>query len=123
MCELTIIEAIAASIAAYLYVSPAVIQDYELNIFTTIAITNTTEYWFNPRIFVLDSNGETIYNCAPLLHGRGTWQKASSDLIQDDFKGSIWIVSEQPIEAVTYIHQRDGNKLTLLGAYQMKEQK
>lgn len=100
----------------YVYVAPNAIQAGDLNIFTTITMTNTTDYWFNPSIYLIDPEGEVIKQLAPLLKSFGTWQRASVDIVADDFRGSVWVVSPQPIVAAAFIHQLGNNgTLSLLG--------
>ena len=100
----------------YVYVAPNAVQAEDLDIFTTITLTNTTSYWFNPRIYLIDPNGEIIRQLAPLMTSFGTWQKASIDIVEEDFRGSVWVVSPQPIVSSAFIHQlRDDGSLSLLG--------
>jgi hypothetical protein len=106
----------AAGRENYVYVAPNVIQARALNVFTTFALTNTTEYWFNPRICLVNPAGDIVYQFAPLLKGFGSWQKASIDLLLEDFAGSVWIVSSQPIVGLALIHQiNEDGSLTLVG--------
>lgn len=100
----------------YVYVAPNAVQAKELGIFTTITLTNTTDYWFNPRIYFIDPNGEIVTQLTPLLKSFGTWQKASVDIVAEDFRGSVWVVSPQPIVSASFIHQFNGDgSLSLLG--------
>jgi hypothetical protein len=100
----------------YIYVAPNVIQARALNVFTTFALTNTTEYWFNPRICLVSPAGDIVHQFVPLLKGFGSWQKASVDLLVEDFIGSVWIVSSQPIVGLALIHQiNEDESLTLVG--------
>ena len=106
----------AAQTDDQVYVAPNVVQSRDFNIFTTFALTNTTPYWFNPRIYLINSDGEIVRQFAPLLKGYGTWQKSSVDLIPDDFQGSVWIISAQSIVASAMIHQvKADQSLSLLG--------
>jgi hypothetical protein len=106
----------------YVYVAPNAVQAQELGIFTTITLTNTTGYWFNPRIYLIDPNGGIIRQLTPLLKSFGTWQKASVDIIAEDFRGSVWIVSPQPIVSAAFIHQfRDDGSLSLLGNSKLEQ--
>ncbi|GAB4251180.1 MAG: hypothetical protein Kow00109_26970 [Acidobacteriota bacterium] len=103
------------------YVAPNVVQAKDLNVFTTFAITNATPFWFNPRIYLVNQDGEVVRQFAPLLKGFGTWQRTTLDLIDSDFQGSIWIVSPQPIVASAFLHQlRDGRELQLLGNTELR---
>jgi len=101
---------------SYVYVAPNAVQSSELGIFTTITLTNTTNYWFNPKIILIDPDGEIVSQLTPLLKSFGTWQKASVDIVAEDFRGSVWVVSPQPIVSASFIHQfnSDGS-LSLLG--------
>ena len=100
----------------YVYVAPNAVQARELGIFTTITVTNTTNYWFNPRIYLIDPDGEIVSQLTPLLKSFGTWQKASVDIVAEDFRGSVWVVSPQPIVSASFIHQFNGDgSLSLLG--------
>jgi hypothetical protein len=105
----------------YVYVAPNAVQAEELGIFTTITLTNTTKYWFNPRIYLIDPDGEIIIQLTPLLKSFGTWQKASVDIVTEDFRGSVWVVSPQPIVSASFIHQFSGDgSLSLLGNTQLE---
>jgi len=106
----------AKTTSKYVYVAPNAVQARELGIFTTITLTNTTNYWFNPTIYLIDPEGEIITQLAPLLKSFGTWQKASVDILEEDFRGSVWVISPQPIVSASFIHQfnPDGS-LSLLG--------
>lgn len=105
----------------YVYVASNAIQYQELSIFVAVAITNTTEYWFNPVIYFLDTDGKVLRKVAPLIKGRSTWQKASSDLVTEDFQGSVWIVSPHPLIATTFIYQLiDSDILILLGSSNLR---
>jgi hypothetical protein len=101
---------------SYIYVAPNAVQAQELGIFTTVTLTNTTDYWFNPKICLIDPNGEIVGQLTPLLKSFGTWQKASVDIVPQDFSGSIWVISPHPIVSAAFIHQfnEDGG-LSLLG--------
>jgi len=100
----------------YIYVAPNAVQAKDLGIFTTITLTNTTKYWFNPCIYLVDPDGEIISRLTPLLKSFGTWQRASVDIVTEDFRGSVWVVSSQPVVSVSFIHQfnADGT-LSLIG--------
>ncbi len=103
------------------YVAPNVVQVRSLDIFTTFALTNATFYWFNPRIYFVNEDGEIVREVAPLLKGYATWQRTSLDLLDEDFHGSVWIVSPQPIVASAFLHQlQDGDKLLLLGNTELR---
>ncbi len=105
----------------YVYVAPNVIQSRAHGIFSTLALTNTTEYWFNPRIYLVNADGEVVKEFAPLLKAFATWQKSSVDFLPDDFNGSVWIVSSQPIVASSFMHQiRQDGSLSLLGNTELK---
>lgn len=107
--------------STYVYVAPNVVQVRSANdIFTTFALTNTTEYWFNPRIYLVDLEGDVVRHFAPLLKGFGTWQKSSVSLMPEDFHGSVWILSSQPIVGTAMIHQSSNGSLTLLGSTELK---
>ncbi len=100
----------------HVYVAPNLVQSRAHGIFSTLTLTNTTEYWFNPRIYLVDADGNVIKQFAPLLKGFATWQKSSVDFLPADFSGSIWIVSSQPVVAAAFIHQiREDGTLSLLG--------
>jgi hypothetical protein len=102
----------------HVYVAPSVVQSRAHDIFTTLALTNTSVYWFNPRIYLIDFDGEIVRQFAPLLKGFGTWQKASVDFLAEDFQGSVWIVSPQPIVATAFIHQvKSDGSVALLGNF------
>lgn len=102
--------------STYIYVAPNVIQSRAAAIFTTFALTNTSEYWFNPRIYLIDPDGEIVARFNPLLKGFGTLQKTTGDFLLEDFQGSVWIVSPQPIVASAFIHQSKlDHSLALLG--------
>lgn len=100
----------------YVYVAPNAVQAQQLGIFTTVTLTNTTHYWFNPKICLIDPDGEIVKQLTPLLKSFGTWQKASVDIIDEDFRGSIWVIAPHPIVSAAFIHQlgEDGG-LSLLG--------
>lgn len=106
----------------YVYVAPSAYQSLAQNIYSSLGLTNLTEYWFNVHIFFVDSNGEIVRKVSPLLKGFGTWQRATPDLLPNDFQGSVWIISEQPIVSSAFIHQlgNDG-KLSLLGTVEIKQ--
>jgi hypothetical protein len=105
----------------YIYVAPNAVQAREFNIFTTITLTNTTDYWFNPRVYLIDPDGDIIWQLSPLLKSYGTWQKASTDIVPEDFRGSIWVVSPQPIVSSAFIHQMNGTGLlSLLGTAKLE---
>lgn len=104
------------------YVAPNVVQAKDLQVFTTFAITNATPFWFNPRIYLVNQDGEIVRQFAPLLKGFGTWQRTTLDLIDSDFQGSVWIVSPQPVVASAFLHQlQEGGKLVLLGNTELRE--
>ena len=106
----------------YVYVAPNAVQVEELGIFTTIALTNTTNYWFNPKIYLIDPDGDVVSQLTPLLKSFGTWQKATVDIVAEDFRGSVWVVSSHPIVSAAFIHQfnLDGG-LSLLGNTKLEE--
>jgi hypothetical protein len=112
----------AESGRSYVYVSPNAVQAQELGIFTTIALTNTTKYWFNATIYLIDPDGEIVTQLAPLLKSFGTWQKATVDIVAEDFRGSVWVISPQPVVSTSFIHQfnLDGS-LSLLGNSKLEE--
>lgn len=106
---------------AYVYVAPNLIQSRSHGIFSTLALTNTTEYWFNPRIYLVDADGRIVQEFSPLLKGFGTWQKTTVDFLPEDFNGSVWIVSSQPIVASSFMHQlREDGSLSLLGNTELR---
>lgn len=102
---------------SYVYVASSVVQIDSSDAFTSFTLTNTTPYWFNPQIYLIDLDGVIVRQFSPLLKGFGSWQKASSDLLTGDFQGSVWIISAQPIVASAFIYQYDAKagSLTLLG--------
>ncbi len=102
MAEDSVSEAVTPS---NVYVGSNVLQVKDANVFTTFTLTNTTSFWFNPRIYLINLDGEIVRQFAPLMKAFGSWQKTSIDLIGDDFQGSVWIVSPQPIVASAFIHQ------------------
>ena len=106
---------------ASILVGSNVIQTSEYHIFTSFTLTNTTPFWFNPQIYLIDANGVIVRKFAPLIKSFGTWQKPSGDFIDEDFQGSIWIVSSQPLVASAFIYQYEpeSGKLTLLGNSQL----
>ena len=105
----------------YIYVAPNAVQAKEFDIFTTITLTNTTDYWFNPRVYLIDPDGEIIWQLSPLLKSYGTWQKATTDIVTEDFRGSIWVVSPEPIVSSAFIHQISGKgSLSLLGTAKLE---
>jgi hypothetical protein len=114
-------EARLDSETSYVYVAPNIVHARAHDIFTTLALTNTSIYWFNPRIYLIDADGEIVREFAPLLKGFGTWQKTSVDFLPEDFQGSAWIVSAQPIVATAFIHQlkADGS-LVMLGSFALE---
>jgi len=107
---------------SYVYVAPNAVQAQEFGIFTTITVTNTTNYWFNPTIYLIDPDGEIITQLNPLLKSFGTWQKATVDIVTEDFRGSVWVVAPQPVVSAAFIHQfnLDGS-LSLLGNSKLEE--
>jgi len=106
----------------YLYVAPNVFQSKANGVFTTFALTNTTPFWFNPHIYLIDADGAVVKEFAPLLKGFGTWQKTTVEFVSEDFQGSIWVVSPQPIVSTAFIHQlRDDGTLTLLGSTELRK--
>ncbi len=107
----------ASGSASYVYVAPNVLQINASQVFSSFTLTNTTPYWFNPQVYLVNLDGEVVRHFSPLLKGFGTWQEASSSLVKEDFQGSIWIVSAQPIVASSFIYQYDSatGALTLLG--------
>ena len=105
----------------HIYVAPNAVQAKEFGIFTTVTLTNTTDYWFNPRVYLIDPDGEIILQLSPLLKSYGTWQKASTDIVSEDFRGSIWVVSPEPIVSSAFIHQMNGaGSLSLLGTAKLE---
>jgi hypothetical protein len=108
--------------SGHTYVAPNAVQVQELGIFTTIALTNTTHYWFNAKIYLIDPDGEVVTQLNPLLKSFGTWQKATVDIVAEDFRGSVWVISPQPIVSAAFIHQfnPDGD-LSLLGNTKLEE--
>jgi hypothetical protein len=106
----------------YVYVAPSAYQSLAQNIYSSFGLTNLTEYWFNIHIFFVNSNGEIVRKVSPLLKGFGTWQKATVDLLPNDFQGSVWIISEQPVVSSSFIHQigSDG-RLSLLGTVAIEQ--
>lgn len=109
-------EGVPAAGEVHVYVASNLVQSRSHGIFSTLTLTNTTEYWFNPRIYLVDTEGNVVKEFAPLLKGFATWQKSSVDFLPEDFSGSIWIVSTQPVVATTFMHQiRGDGTLSLLG--------
>lgn len=106
-----------SSSASYVYVAPNVLQIGANQVFSSFTLTNTTPYWFNPQVYLVNLDGEVVRHFSPLLKGFGTWQEASTSLLKEDFQGSIWIVSAQPIAASSFIYQYDSKAgaLALLG--------
>lgn len=103
------------------YVAPNLVQNRDHGIFSTLTLTNTSEYWFNPRVYLVNTDGEIVKEFAPLLKGFGTWQKTTVDFLPEDFNGSVWIVSPQPIVASSFIHQiREDGTLGLLGNTELR---
>ncbi len=102
---------------SYVYVAPNVLEIDANKIFSSFTLTNTTPFWFNPRVYLVDLDGEIVRQFSPMLKGFGTWQKATIDLLETDFQGSIWILSPQPIVASAFIYQYEPKSggLTLLG--------
>jgi hypothetical protein len=100
--EQSVSEAVSPS---NVYVGSNVVQVQDADVFTTFTLTNTTAFWFNPRVYLINLDGEIVRQFAPLIKGYGSWQKTSVDLISEDFQGSVWIISPQPIVAAAFIHQ------------------
>jgi len=106
----------------HVYVAPSAYQSLAQNIYSSLGLTNLTEYWFNAHIYFVDSNGKIVRKVSPLLKGFGTWQRSTRDLIPDDFQGSVWIITGQPIASSAFIHQAVANGgLSLLGTVAIKE--
>lgn len=105
-----------------IYLAPNVIQKSEADVFTSFAVTNTTPYWFNVRIYLISAEGEIVQERTPLLKGYGTWQQSSGDLTEEDFQGSIWMISPYPLIAVSMNYQllQDG-KLTHLATVRLEK--
>jgi hypothetical protein len=109
-------EGLPAAGEVHVYVASNLVQSRAHGIFSTLTLTNTTEYWFNPRIYLVDAEGNVVKEFAPLLKGFATWQKSSVDFLPEDFNGSIWVVSTQPVVATAFMHQiHDDGTLSLLG--------
>ncbi|MEJ2082952.1 MAG: hypothetical protein P8Y94_12470 [Acidobacteriota bacterium] len=108
---------------SHVYVAPNVLQLGANQIFSSFTLTNTTPYWFNLHIYFVNTDGEVVRDFSPLLKGFATWQKPSTEFLADDFQGSIWIVSPQPIVASAFIFQLDSKagSLTLLGNNKLDE--
>ena len=71
---------------------------------------------FNLNQYFIDPDGEMISQLTPLLKSFGTWQKASVDIVAEDFRGSIWVISPHPIVSAAFIHQFEvDGSLSLLG--------
>ena len=106
----------------YVYVSSTVIHDADSGVFSSFAVTNTTRFWFNPDIYLVNRDGQVVKHSAPLLKGFGTWHEVSGSLLSDEFNGSIWIVSAQPLVVNSYTHQEDQEgHVTLLASTEAKQ--
>lgn len=105
----------------HVYVSSTVIHNAASRVFSSFAVTNTTRFWFNPDIYLVDRDGQVVHHASPLLKGFGTWHDISGSLLSDDFNGSIWIVSSQPLVVNSYTHQADEDgHVTLLASSEAK---
>lgn len=89
----------------YVYVAPIVKHDPAHGVFTTFAVTNTTQWWFNPSVNLVNSEGDKTATIVPLMKGFGTWQSTTYSIIGEPFHGSVWIVSAEPLIGFCYIHQ------------------
>jgi hypothetical protein len=109
--------------SSHVYVASNVLQIDANQIFSSFTLTNTTPFWFNPHIYFVNTDGEIVRDFAPLLKGFATWQKPSTEFLSEDFQGSIWIVSPQPIVASAFIFQLDSKtgSLTLLGNNKLEQ--
>ena len=108
---------------SYVYVAPNVLQFDAERVFTSFTLTNTTAFWFNPQVYLIDLDGVIVRRFSPLLKAFGSWQKPSTDLLDEDFQGSIWIVSSEPIAASVFMYQyspKDG-ALTSLGSGKLEQ--
>jgi hypothetical protein len=104
------------------YVASNVVQWEGANVFTTFTLTNTTSFWFNPRIYLINLDGEIVRQFAPLIKGFGSWQKPTTELIDEDFQGSVWIISPQPIVASAFIHQlREDGTVSLVATNSLEK--
>lgn len=105
----------------YVYLAPNVIQNADAGVFSSFAFTNTSPYWFNLSVYLVSTEGEIVLQLTPLLKGFGTWQQSSGALIQENFQGSIWVVSAHPLVGVSMNYQlRAGNQLSNLATVQLE---